>query len=80
MRSAAKLAVAESVRQADMLLIPEYMPTPSASSRAIDRTCIQRLRASRIAHAPQNLTRFERLIAHHRRLEISTCPPCGGPS
>jgi hypothetical protein len=61
-RSAAKLASADAVRQLDMLLIAEYIPTPSASSKPIEDTCSQRLRASRNPH----LTTAALVRAAHR--------------
>ena len=48
MRSAPKLESAESTRQTAMLLIAAYIPTPSASSSAIDSSC-HPWRAHRVA-------------------------------
>ena len=54
MRSAAKLASAESMRQIDMLLIAEYMPMPSASSSPIESTW--KPAAAGVAQRPQRPT------------------------
>ena len=79
-RRAAKLESAESTRQTDMLLIAAYIPTPSASSSAIESTWSRCVRASLSVHRIHSRALRRRLIADQRRSAISTWPPSGGPA